>query len=156
MKERVLKLGRSFISIKILTVHPSHSISACYNDNERAIWQTQTQMRAGLRQMTSSGVFTQQQQKKGKEKSIVTIRTRRVGGTTRVCCVHVCFLVCALISTSAAVPVKPGKHGEEERRQRASVSLGSLGSMRFNLTDKNITNSLNISMKYENASSALG
>lgn len=77
------------------------------------------------------GIYTTAttKKKKGKEKSIVTIRTRRVGGTTRVCCVHVCFLVCALISTSAAVPVKPRKHEEEERRQRASVSLGSLGSM---------------------------
>ena len=52
------------------------------------------------------------------KKSLLTIRTRCVGGTTRVCLVHVCFPVCALMSFSAAVPVKV-KHAEV-REGRAS------------------------------------
>lgn len=80
-----------------------------------------------------------------KRESILTIRTRCVGGTTGVCRVHVCFLVCALISTSAAVQVKPGKDVEGEGRRRVFVSLGSLGLMSshsiwLNLTGENIKN----------------
>lgn len=80
-----------------------------------------TNTNEGRAQANDKYLHNSNKKKKGKEKSIVTIRTRRVGGTTRVCCVHVCFLVCALISTSAAVPVKPRKH-EEEGNVRLSAS----------------------------------
>lgn len=89
----------SFTYGTIRPAYPSHSISPCYNDNEGAIWQTQTQMRATLGQLTSSRVFTWQQQQK--KRSILTIRTGCEGGATDVCRVGVCFPACALISTFA-------------------------------------------------------
>lgn len=63
----------SFTFGKILPVHPSHSISGWYNDNERVIWQS---------------IYTTAT----KKQSILTIRTGWVGGTTRVCCIVFAFL----------------------------------------------------------------
>lgn len=56
-----------------------------------------------------------------KKKSILTIRTGRVGGKTRVC--RVCFPACALISSSADVQVEVKQVEVEDGKAKASIRV---------------------------------